>query len=141
MIPSSCSDLIAANCLPRGTFGSMRCSCQSPICSRPTFDCLLMQIFRPTIGFPLTRTGPPQSRLGGDKNSVIGIKCFTDELLRDIRPIGVGAVDEIDPELGNSLEGSDRLCSIDGRTPDTGAGEAHRPEAEAVDLGIAADFE
>jgi hypothetical protein len=28
----------------------------------------------------------------------------------DIGPIGIGGVDEIDSELGNSLKGSDRLC-------------------------------
>ena len=65
------------------------------------FDCLLTQVFGATIAFPLTRTGSPQSRLGSDKNTVIGMKCLADELLGDMGPIGIRGVDEIDPEVGN----------------------------------------
>jgi hypothetical protein len=43
------------------------------------------------------------------------------------------------PSSGNSLKGSDRLCSACGRTPDAGTGEAHRPEAEAIDLDLSTD--
>src|SRR4026209_2875322 len=82
------------------------------------FDCLLTQIFGATIAFPLTRTGSPQSRLGSDKNTVIGMECLADELLGDMGPIGSRGVDEIESKLRNSLKGSDRFRSICRRTPD-----------------------
>ena len=69
------------------------------------------------------------------------LRPLADELLGDIRPIGIGGIDEIDFELRNSLKGSDRLCSICGRTPDAPTGEAHRPEAETIDLDLATDPE
>jgi len=40
---------------------------------------------------------------------------------------------------GTPLKGSDRLCSVCGRTPNAGTGGAHRPEAEAIDLDLSTD--
>jgi hypothetical protein len=33
-----------------------------------------------------------------------------------------------------------RLAPVKGRTPDAGASDAHRPEAEAVDLDVVATY-
>jgi hypothetical protein len=103
------------------------------------FDRFLTQIFRTAIRFPLTRTGSPQSRLGGDKNSVIGIKCLADELLGDIGPIGIGGVDEIDSEVSGTLLRVPIASALSAGGPDTRTGQAHRPEAEAMDLDLATD--
>jgi hypothetical protein len=64
-----------------------------------------------------------------------------DKLLGDIRPVGVRGVDEIDAKLRQAFECPDRLGPVKGRTPDAGAGDAHRPEAEAVDLDVATNLE
>ena len=52
MMPSSSSDLIAANCSSRGTLGSMRCSCQSSICFTPSCLQLLSACWRSYSGRP-----------------------------------------------------------------------------------------
>ena len=122
MIPSSSSDLTAANCSSRGTFGSMRCNCHSPICSTPSFSRLLIaclrKIVRTPIRLPDARARPPEPSLGRDEHAVIRVERFADELLRDIGPIGIRGVDEIDAELGHALQRPDRLRSVGGRTPD-----------------------
>jgi hypothetical protein len=83
----------------------------------------------------------PQPGLGRNEDAVIRVQILPDEPLGDIRPIGVSGVDEIDAELRQALEGSDRFGSVKRRTPDAGASDAHRSEAEAVDLDVATDFE
>ena len=85
-----------------------------------------------------TRTSPSARwpKTERQVNSDYAPQCLADELFGDIRPIRIGGVDEIDSELLNLLKGSDRLCSICGRTPDAGPGEAHRPEAETIDLDL-----
>jgi hypothetical protein len=64
-----------------------------------------------------------------------------DELPRDIRPVGVRGVDEIDAKLRQVFECPDRLGPVEGRTLDSEAGDAHRPEAKAVDLDVATNLE
>jgi hypothetical protein len=104
-------------------------------------DRLLAQMIRAPIHLPDARARPPEPSLRGDEDAAIRIECFADELLRDIRPIGICGVDEIDAELRDALQRPQRFRSIFGRTPDAAAGDAHRAEAEAMDLGIAADLE
>src|SRR5262245_49019754 len=56
MMPSSSSDLTAPNCSSRGTLGSMRCSCQRPICSTPSCLQLLSASFSmPRYGWSVSR--------------------------------------------------------------------------------------
>src|SRR6476469_5125673 len=122
MMPSSSIDLIAANCSSRGTFEAMRCNCQSPICSTPSF----LQL-RPC--------------LGRDQHAAIRMKRFLDQLLGDIRPIGIGGIDKIDAELGQTPQGAKRLSAVGRRTPNARAGDAHGAEAEAMNQDVAADLE
>lgn len=63
MMPSSSRALTAANCASRGTFGSMRCSCQSPICSRPSLWQLLIACSRKYFGSPSVSHTPGPGRL------------------------------------------------------------------------------
>ena len=43
---------------------------------------------------------------------------LADEVLGDVRAVGVGGVDEVDAELGQPLEDGDRRVVVFGRAPD-----------------------
>ena len=107
----------------------------------PALDCLLAQVFWTTIPIPCTGTGSPQPGLGRNEHAVIRVKRLANELLGDIRPIGVRGVDEIDAELRQAFEGSDRFVLVERRTPNAGASDAHCPKTEAMDLDVATNLE
>ena len=69
----------------------------------PAFHRLLAQIFRTSIPLPCIGTRSSQPGLGRNEHAVIRVKRLADELLRDIRPIGVRGVEEIDTELGQAF--------------------------------------
>ena len=71
----------------------------------------------------------------------VGMQGLADELLGDVRAVGVGGVDEVDAELGQAPQHGAGALGVFGRAPDAGTGDAHRPEAEASDLDLAADLE
>ena len=98
-------------------------------------------MLRAPIWFPDPSTGPPQSRFGGNKNAVVGIKRFADEFLGHIWPVRVRGVDEINSEFGKTLQRPDGFCPIQGRPLNARAGYTHRPKTEAVDLHVTTDIE
>ena len=106
MVPSSISSM-ASNCSSRGTFGSMRCSCHSPICSTPASAAahgLLPQVVGPPIGLPHVGPGTREAGFGGDEHASIGLQRLADELLRHVGPVGIRRIDKIDAKLGHALE-------------------------------------
>src|SRR5262249_2050867 len=78
---------------------------------------------------------------GGNEKAVIRIERLADQLLGDIGAIGIGGVDEIDAEFGHALKRSERFGAILRRTPHARSGDAHRAEAEAMHLDVAANRE
>lgn len=103
----------------------------------------LTQVLRATIRLPLVGAGAREPALGRDDDMGILVRCkyFGDEPLAHLGAVAVGGVDEIDAELGDAFQDALRLGRVCGLTPDAGAGDAHRPEAESVDGKIAADGE
>ncbi len=96
---------------------------------------LLAQIVGATTGMPGVRPSPEQAGLGSDDGAVrVGMYRLADQLLRDVRTVGVGSVEEVDAELDGSAEHPDRLVVICRRSPDAGTGQTHRAKPEAVDL-------
>ena len=60
----------------------------------------------------------------------------------DVGAVGIRRIDEVRrPARGSAPQGPKRPVPIGRRAPDPGAGDAHRPEAEAVDFDLAADLE
>ena len=65
---------------------------------------------------------------------------LADELLRHVRPVGIGSVDEVDAELRQALQRAYDLKLVFRRTPNAFPGDAHGAEAEAMDFDLAADL-
>ena len=145
MTPSSRSDLTAANCSSRGDLrvDAVQLPEADAVDAEPAAALvgLLDEVFGPAEGDPHLRAGSRQAGLGGDEDVAVGMQRFADQLLGDIRPIGIGGVDEVHAELGQALQRADRFGPVGRLAPNSAAGDAHRAEAEAVDLDIAADPE
>src|ERR1044071_5741108 len=102
---------------------------------------LLAQPLRPRVLDPLARPRPVEPTLRGDDESRwIRMERLADELLADVRPVRLPGVDEVDPQLHGPPQHAPRLGRIFRRSPHALAGDAHRPEAEAVDGEIAAEI-
>ena len=97
------------------------------------------QIVGIAIGRPAIGTGAGQPALGGDQKPVIGMKRFPDQILRNLRPIGIGGIDEIHPQLRHPPQGCQRLSLVGRRAPYPLAGDAHGAKTQAMDPGFAAD--
>src|SRR3954452_12960052 len=89
---------------------------------------------------PLAAAGPDEPRFGGDHQLVgVGVQGLADQVLGDIRAVGVGGVDQADTELDGPSQYADRLLTVTGLAPDALAREAHRAVAEPDDWQVAAD--
>ncbi len=109
--------------------------------SVPTGMRLLNEIFRPTERCPLIRAGPHQAGLRRDQHSVVRVNRLADQLLRDVWAVGVGSVDEVDADIGQTPQHAKHLVAIGRVTPDSASHDAHGAEAESVDRDVAADLE
>ena len=143
MTLSLISEAMASNCSLAGTFESMRCNCHKSIdldAEPPAARVrLLDQIFRPAERNPDVRAGSREAALGPDMDLAVRRKSFPDQLFGKIGAIGIGGVDEVDAEIGQAAQRFQRLGAVRGRAPDSAADDAHRAEAEAVDVEGAAD--
>ena len=66
------------------------------------------------------------------------MKRFADQLLRHVRPIGIGGVDAIDAKLGQPFQRAEGFRPVLGLASNALAGDAHGAEAETIDLNLAA---
>jgi hypothetical protein len=101
----------------------------------------LAQPFRPPVRRPNAWARTRQPGLGGDQHAAIRMERLADELLRQVRPVGIGSVDEVDAELRQALQRAYGLRLVFRRTPNAFSGDAHGAEAEAMDFDLAADLE
>jgi hypothetical protein len=61
---------------------------------------LLAQVLGPAVGVPHVRAGPDQAALGGDRKVVgVGMQRLGDQVLAHLGAVGVGGVDQVDPEV------------------------------------------
>jgi hypothetical protein len=101
----------------------------------------LAQVLRAAERRPLAGARAGEAGLRGDHGPVVGGQRLGDEVLRDVRAVGVGRVDEVDAELGQPPQDGQRGLVAGRRPPDAVAGDAHRAVAEAGDLEVPADLE
>jgi hypothetical protein len=66
---------------------------------------------------------------------------LSDKLLTHIGAVGVSGIDEVDTDLDGSPQDRSRLVPIRRIAPYSPTGDAHRPEAEAVDRHVATDVD
>jgi hypothetical protein len=107
---------------------------------RPALVRCRHQIFGIAIGLPAVGARAGQPALGGDHQTLVGIKRLAQQIFRNLRPIGIGGVDKIDAKLRQPLQGAQRLGLVLGWTPDAPARHPHSAEAEAMNRNFSADF-
>ena len=73
-----------------------------------------------------------QAALGRDRQSFIGMKRLGDQILADERSIAVGCIDEVDSDLGQSLEDAYRLFPVGRFPPDARPGVRMAPKPRRV---------
>ena len=103
---------------------------------------LLAQVRRLAERGPLARALAGQAGLGRDDH-VVGVRVqrLAQQVLGDVGAVGVGGVEEGDPDLDGPTQHGDRLGVVARRTPDALAGQLHRAVAEAYDGQVAAELE
>ncbi len=98
----------------------------------------LPQVLGAAVARPLVRAGPSQPSLGGDQQVLrVRVERLGDQLLADMRAVGVGGVDQVDAELDRPPQDRDGLVVIGRRPPDAGAGDPHGAEAQPAHPAIA----
>ena len=102
----------------------------------------LAQVIGPAVARPLARAAARQAALRGDDQAVgVRIQRVVDELLAEVRPVAVGRVDEVHAERDHAAQHVEHRVAVLRRAPHAGADDAHRAEAEAMDLEVVADLQ
>ena len=72
--------------------------------------------------------------LGGDPQAVpVGVQGLGQELLADVRPEGIGGVNEVNAEFDGAADDGDGGLAVRRFAPDAVPDNAHGAESEAVD--------
>ncbi len=103
--------------------------------------CLAHQMAGVAVGHPDVGRRALEAALGGDGHAVVRVQRLLDQLLRYFGAIGIGRVDEVDAQLGQTAQRGERAVAVGRRAEDARARDAHRAVAQAVDLEFAADAE
>ena len=145
-LPSDCSSASTPYDSAAGTCGSSRCSWSRS--SRSVFSlrrassvCCRRYSGRPT--------GTPDARAGTDQPTLVAIRRpggvrvqgLGQDLLGHVRPVRVGGVDQVHPELDGPPGDPDGQSTVGGLAPDALARQAHRAETETVDGAEVGDLE
>ena len=94
----------------------------------------------PTVPLPSFAPRSGQAPLGRDDDPLgIRIESVRNQLLADIRAIGVGGVDQRDAQLDDALEHAPRLPRLKRLTPDARPAKPHRAKSEATDRHVIAE--
>ena len=100
------------------------------------------QMLGTTVRLPLSWPWPQQPTLGRDHELLrIGVEGLGDQSLADLRPIGIGGVDEVDAELQRAAQHPLALLAIGRLAPDPFPGDTHSAEPKPIDRHIAADVD
>ncbi len=99
---------------------------------------LRLQSLGPAVGAPLGRRRASEAGLGGD-HQMIGIRVqrFANQFLADVGAVGIGCVDEIDPQLHRASQHAQRLVAVGRRPPYAVTRELHRAEPQSMHRAIA----
>ena len=100
------------------------------------------QVLRAPIRFPCPGPRPEQPALGGD-HEILGIRMegLRDQSLAHLGPVGIGSVDEVDPERHRPPQDTLAFLPVDRLSPDPFSGDAHGAEPEAIDRKVTADID
>src|ERR1700704_1464645 len=91
----------------------------------------LPQMLGPAVLDPFVRPRPLKTGFGRDqKIGWIWMQRLSDETLGNLGPVRVGGVGELDSHFPRPPQDSNRLGMIGRFSPNAGAGELHRAEAE-----------
>ena len=108
MMPSSISDFIAAKLRLARQLGIDAVQLPEVDALHAEFlaagNCLRAQPFGLPDHLPHAGARPLEPRFVGNDDAAIGMKRFADQLLRHVRPVGIGGVDEIDAKLGQPFQ-------------------------------------
>ncbi len=74
-----------------------------------------------------------QAALRGDEKVPVRVERVGDEELALGRPVRVRRIEKLDAEIGGSPQQPHGLAAVARRSPDPGAGQLHRAEAEPAD--------
>src|SRR5450432_3977467 len=92
-------------------------------------------VFDPVVGPRSLKTG-----FGRDqKIGRIWMQRLGDKTLGDYWPVRIGRIDEIDSQVDRAPQDGDRFRMVAWFSPDAGAGELHRAEAEPANGNVATD--
>jgi hypothetical protein len=101
---------------------------------------LLAQVFGAAVHRPLVRSRALVPCLRRDDEPLgIGVQRLGDQLLGDVRPVGVGGIDEVDSQVDRPPKDTNRLAAIRWRTPHSFSSDPHGAEAHAIDGEITAE--
>src|SRR5439155_18832071 len=99
-------------------------------------------VFGTAVGRPLIRPLARQPALGGDNQlGWIGVQRFRDQVLGNMRTIGIGCIDEVDAEVNRRAQYGPRLLQVYRISPDPWTREAHGTEAETMNRQVASQKE
>ena len=100
------------------------------------------QMLRSAVPFPGLTPRSHEPAFGRDDQAFrISVECFGNEPLVDLRPIGVGGIDEGDAELDSTYQHALRTRKIERLTPYPRAAQAHGAEPEAIHGRVATEGE
>ena len=100
------------------------------------------QVLGTPIRLPCTGPRPVQPALGRD-HEVLGVweEGLRDQSFADLGPIGIGGVDEVDPELQRPPQHALAFLPVGRLSPDSFARDAHGAEPKAIDRKVTADVD
>ena len=121
MMSSSISDFIAANFALHGAWdrcgatggATARGRCAPRRVSR-SWQLPARAAIRASRPSPTRRGSAAGTPLGGNDDAATGMKRFADQLLRHVRPVGIGGVDEIDAKLGQPFQRAEGFRPVPG---------------------------
>jgi hypothetical protein len=103
---------------------------------------LLAQVGRLPQRRPLVRPLPGEAGLRRDHQVVgVGVQRLAEQVLGDVRAVGVRGVEEGDADLDGTAEHCDGLVVVARRTPDAWSGQLHGAVAEPDDGQVTAERE
>lgn len=130
--------------------GSMRCSWNRSRCSRPRRRRLISACCRRYSGRPTRGQAAGPSRFGPlsvsmtsgplrvrpalvaiRMSSRLGVDGLVNDLFGDVGAVGVGGVDELDPQFYGTAHHGDAFVAVGGFAPDPAAGQSHRAETQS----------
>src|SRR6266550_8491900 len=100
------------------------------------------KVLRAPVRFPHAGPRPVKPSLGGNHEILrIRMQRLRDQSLAHLWTVGIGSVDEVDPERHRPPQHTLAFLAVGGFTPDPFSGDTHGAEPEAIDRKVTADID